>query len=78
MLTLIISTKLLVVGVLSAIVTSKFRIKNTYVCPRQFFSIPANSGNNNFAEKYTKSNLPSKICAVCGRPFEWRKKWQKV
>ncbi|MEO0898495.1 MAG: DUF2256 domain-containing protein [Bacteroidota bacterium] len=26
---------------------------------------------------YTKSNLPSKICPVCGRPFEWRKKWEK-
>ncbi|MCI9868097.1 DUF2256 domain-containing protein [Rhizobium skierniewicense] len=24
-----------------------------------------------------KSNLPSKICPVCGRPFSWRKKWEK-
>ncbi|WP_082712410.1 DUF2256 domain-containing protein [Vibrio tritonius] len=23
-----------------------------------------------------KTNLPSKICIVCGRPFVWRKKWQ--
>jgi hypothetical protein len=22
-----------------------------------------------------KGQLPTKICAVCGRPFEWRKKW---
>jgi hypothetical protein len=29
-------------------------------------------------KKYTKSNLPSKVCATCGRPFEWRKKWAKV
>ena len=28
--------------------------------------------------KYTKSNLPSKICSVCKRPFEWRKKWVNV
>jgi len=28
--------------------------------------------------KYTKSNLPSKTCVVCSRPFEWRKKWEKV
>ncbi|MEL6623882.1 MAG: DUF2256 domain-containing protein [Bacteroidota bacterium] len=28
-------------------------------------------------KKYTKSNLPSKDCIVCGRPFEWRKKWEK-
>jgi hypothetical protein len=21
---------------------------------------------------------PTKICAVCGRPFQWRRKWQDV
>jgi len=25
-----------------------------------------------------KSDLPSKTCPVCGRPFAWRKKWEKV
>lgn len=24
-----------------------------------------------------KSNLSSKICPTCGRPFSWRKKWAK-
>ncbi|MFS8892940.1 DUF2256 domain-containing protein [Synechococcus sp. O70.1] len=24
-----------------------------------------------------KSDLPSKICLTCGRPFTWRKKWAK-
>ncbi|MBE7544392.1 MAG: DUF2256 domain-containing protein [Bryobacteraceae bacterium] len=24
-----------------------------------------------------KSSLPSKICPVCGRPFTWRKKWER-
>ena len=24
-----------------------------------------------------KWNLPEKICLVCGRPFSWRKKWEK-
>ncbi|WP_035756130.1 DUF2256 domain-containing protein [Hugenholtzia roseola] len=28
-------------------------------------------------KRYTKSNLPSKICKTCQRPFEWRKKWEK-
>lgn len=28
-------------------------------------------------QKYTKSNLPEKICAVCKRPFSWRKKWER-
>lgn len=25
-----------------------------------------------------KSELPEKICVQCGRPFSWRKKWEKV
>ena len=25
-----------------------------------------------------KSDLPSKICVSCGRPFLWRKKWKRV
>jgi hypothetical protein len=24
-----------------------------------------------------KSELPSKPCAACGRPFKWRRKWAK-
>ena len=24
-----------------------------------------------------KSQLPDKICAACGRPFVWRKKWAR-
>ena len=24
-----------------------------------------------------KSDLPTKICAACGRPFAWRKKWER-
>lgn len=25
-----------------------------------------------------KADLPQKVCVVCGRPFAWRKKWEKV
>ncbi len=25
-----------------------------------------------------KADLPTKICATCGRPFAWRKKWAAV
>lgn len=25
-----------------------------------------------------KENLPTKMCITCGRPFAWRKKWEKV
>ncbi len=24
-----------------------------------------------------KADLPSKPCAACGRPFVWRKKWER-
>jgi hypothetical protein len=24
-----------------------------------------------------KGDLPSKICATCGRPFTWRRKWAR-
>ncbi|WP_434032198.1 DUF2256 domain-containing protein [Vibrio furnissii] len=24
-----------------------------------------------------KAHLPSKICIVCTRPFQWRKKWAR-
>ncbi|MCA3266843.1 MAG: DUF2256 domain-containing protein [Azospirillum sp.] len=24
-----------------------------------------------------KSELPSKTCKICGRPFAWRKKWAR-
>lgn len=24
-----------------------------------------------------KSDLPTKTCPVCGRPFTWRKKWER-
>ena len=29
-------------------------------------------------KKAQKQTLPNKICFVCGRPFTWRKKWEKV
>ncbi|WP_084333342.1 DUF2256 domain-containing protein [Hyphomonas sp. L-53-1-40] len=25
-----------------------------------------------------KSDLPEKACVSCGRPFTWRKKWERV
>jgi hypothetical protein len=25
-----------------------------------------------------KSSLPQKTCATCGKPFTWRKKWERV
>lgn len=28
-------------------------------------------------ERINKSDLPEKMCCVCGRPFAWRKKWER-
>ncbi|MBC7589319.1 MAG: DUF2256 domain-containing protein [Chitinophagaceae bacterium] len=28
--------------------------------------------------KGNKSYLPQKNCMACGKPFAWRKKWEKV
>jgi hypothetical protein len=28
--------------------------------------------------RMSKTNLPEKPCQTCGRPFSWRKKWEKV
>lgn len=29
------------------------------------------------AKMRKKSDLPEKTCSVCGRPFVWRKKWER-
>lgn len=30
------------------------------------------------AKMVRKGDLPTKICATCGKPFAWRKKWKRV
>lgn len=30
----------------------------------------------NMRRNHSKSDLPSKVCPVCQRPFTWRKKWE--
>ncbi|MDZ7703897.1 MAG: DUF2256 domain-containing protein [Trueperaceae bacterium] len=29
------------------------------------------------SKQRNKRDLPSKVCAYCGLPFTWRKKWQR-
>ncbi len=29
-------------------------------------------------KRIKKADLPIKNCLVCGRPFNWRKKWEKI
>ncbi len=45
---------------------SKFFYINFYI---NFLAMP---------KQVKKGDLPQKICIVCGRPFAWRKKWEKV
>lgn len=30
------------------------------------------------AKMRAKGDLPQKTCEACGRPFTWRKKWERV
>ncbi|MCC9623066.1 DUF2256 domain-containing protein [Thalassospira sp. MA62] len=34
--------------------------------------MPRNANGN----RLNKSDLPHKLCAACGRPFVWRRKWK--
>jgi hypothetical protein len=29
-------------------------------------------------KRVKKAHLPTKVCAICDRPFTWRKKWERV
>ncbi|WP_354554180.1 DUF2256 domain-containing protein [Rhizobium aquaticum] len=29
------------------------------------------------AKRTNKADLPQKDCAACGRPFTWRRKWER-
>ncbi len=39
---------------------------------------PGGRGTAKTMKMRRKSDLPTKVCAACGRPFAWRKKWEKV
>ncbi len=32
---------------------------------------------NKQGKTVSKKDLPEKTCIACGRPFSWRKKWEK-
>jgi hypothetical protein len=32
---------------------------------------------NRFTVMHMKQHLPEKVCATCGKPFTWRKKWER-
>lgn len=40
--------------------------------------LPAKKGSGSKSKAPNKADLPSKVCLTCGRPFTWRKKWEKV
>jgi len=47
------------------------------IATRLFGRGRGSSGSDKKEKKPSKSNLPEKICVVCGRPFTWRKKWER-
>eukprot|EP00567_Pseudictyota_dubia_P001031 CAMPEP_0197463930 /NCGR_PEP_ID=MMETSP1175-20131217/63079_1 /TAXON_ID=1003142 /ORGANISM="Triceratium dubium, Strain CCMP147" /LENGTH=153 /DNA_ID=CAMNT_0042999799 /DNA_START=99 /DNA_END=560 /DNA_ORIENTATION=- len=46
------------------------------VSPTRLFGRRRGSGKAK-KERVSKSDFPSKVCVVCGRPFTWRKKWER-
>ena len=42
--------------------------------------MPKDKGTTRGAKpkRFTKANLPSKVCVSCQRPFAWRKSWARV
>jgi len=37
----------------------------------------ARKGSETVGRRIAKPNLPTKPCQGCGRPFAWRKKWER-
>ena len=60
------------------LVTTAMWLSTPRFCAVSAFTLCMRKGGNVPTSKFTKSNLPSKICVVCNRPFEYRKKWEKV
>jgi hypothetical protein len=48
---------------------------NLFPYLKYFYYIKFLKTNN---KSVKKANLPTKNCVTCGRPFTWRKKWEKV
>lgn len=42
-----------------------------------FMRKPSSTQGRGLGKVVSKENLPSKVCVVCGRPFTWRKKWER-
>ena len=69
-------------GVLRTIINEKNNNISKYFknCPlRLSIILSANSikMQDNKGKTISKTNLPSKTCLVCNKPFSWRKKWAK-
>ncbi len=43
---------------------------------RYYFSLKSQKNDSFTVKIRKKSDLPTKLCLVCGRPFAWRKKWE--
>ena len=59
----------------SRVVTKRHDNENFVSSSSPSFRLWARRGNKQKAIQ--KQDLPSKTCVVCGRPFTWRKKWER-
>ena len=66
-------------SLLEQIFTSKctLRFEEEITNPACIYSAMAHSKSKHSQKMVKKGNLPSKICIVCEKPFNWRKKWAK-
>jgi hypothetical protein len=46
--------------------------------PNQTVFLRASDGGRTIEAMHKKPHLPEKICQHCGRPYSWRKKWERV
>ena len=62
---------------LKSLTTTPFAGLSPYSVTRPPTALHARGMKNSSGKTVSKSDLPSKDCVVCGRPFTWRKKWER-
>lgn len=54
------------------------RPHSSFAFLRPAFEVVVAKKGSNKSKAPAKGDLPTKVCAVCGRTFTWRKAWAKV
>ena len=75
---LLTATRLIHVKYSIAFSNPPIRVVNLRSLPNFQLTHFSHTQHVNMPRGVKKENLPSKVCVTCGRPFTWRKKWEKV